>query len=170
MRRNPQQFLDQAARAIYRARYELMVDGIKYERLDGPNGVWDMMLFDNSEIDGFASRMVEAQKSLYTAVECDSETERRFAEGMDMREDIRFFQKLPRWFKIETPLGAYNPDWAVVKQSSPDDLKLYLVHKTKSTSVQFDIRPSEEGKITCGRAHFQALGVDFKKVTGPEQV
>ena len=130
-----------------------------------------MMLFEAKEINGYADRMVETMKSLYDAIECDSQTEIKFASGLEHRNEIKFFLKLPRWFKIETPLGTYNPDWAVVKQNLPDETRLYLVRETKSTTNVFDIRPTEEGKITCGRAHFAALlGVDFAKVTDPADV
>jgi len=170
-RRNPQQFLDVAARAIKQARHEMMVDGIKYERIEGADGLWDMRLFEQNEIAGYAERMVDTARSVYDAVECDSGTERKFAEGLESREDIKFFLKLPRWFEIETPLGKYRPDWAIVKQSAPDEPKLYLVRETKSTSEQFAIRPSEEAKITCGKAHFRILpGVDFAKATDASQV
>jgi type III restriction enzyme len=168
---NPQQLLDQATRAIKQAKHDLMIDGIKYERVVGPDGAWDMMLFEINEINSFVSRLMESGKSLYDVIECESDTERRFAAGLESRGDIRFFLKLPRWFKIETPLGTYNPDWAVIKQRTPDDAKLYLVRETKSTTEQFAIRPTEEAKITCGKAHFAVLpGVDFKKVTDPAKV
>ncbi len=168
---NAQQFLDCATRAIKYVKHNLMVDGIKYERIEGENGAWDMMLFEAKEINGYADRMVETMKSLYDAIECDSQTEIKFASGLEHRNEIKFFFKLPRWFKIETPLGTYNPDWAVVKQNLPDETRLYLVRETKSTTNVFDIRPTEEGKITCGRAHFAALlGVDFAKVTDPADV
>ena len=168
---NAQQFLDCAVRAIKYVKHNLMVDGIKYERIEGAAGAWDMMLFEVKEINGYADRMVETVKSLYDAIECDSQTEVKFASGLETRSEVKFFVKLPRWFKIETPLGTYNPDWALVKQELPDETKLYLVRETKSTTNTFDIRPTEEGKITCGRAHFAALmGADFAKVTDPSEV
>jgi len=62
------------------------------------------------------------------AIVYESEIERKFAETLDTRTDIKLFVKLPKWFKIETPLGTYNPDWAILKH---DDTVLYLVRETK---------------------------------------
>ena len=75
--------------------------------------------------------------------------------------------KLPDWFQIETPIGTYNPDWAIVKQ---EDEKVYLVRETKSESDLFKLRESERDKIRCGTAHFDALGVDFNHVTSADEV
>ncbi len=147
------------------------MNGIKYERVHGDDAVWDMMLIKNSEIEGFASRMLDASKSVYDYIVIDAETERQFATAFESRDDIKFYLKLPAWFKIQTPLGSYNPDWAVVKQEGVGEPKLYLVRETKSTLRQFDIRTTEEMKITCGRAHFEALStVEYDKACDPSQV
>lgn len=168
---NAQSFLDKASRAIKTARQEIMVGGIKYERLHGEGSVWDMMLFRDNELEGFAINLVPVEKSIYDVIEVDSEVERRFAADFESRDDIKFYLKLPPWFKIQTPLGTYNPDWAVVKQGVEGEPKLYLVRETKSSMLQFSIRNSEEMKITCGRAHFEALQPDmYMKASAPEQV
>ena len=83
------------------------------------------------------------------------------------RTDIKMFIKLPDWFKVETPIGTYNPDWAIVRQH---DNKVYLVRETKSTKKQLELRGSEWDKIQCGKAHFDALGVDFQHATSAEEV
>ncbi len=169
--KNAQAFLDKAVRAIKVARQEIMVNGIKYERLKGTDSVWDMMLFEDKEIEGFATRLIDAEKSIYDCIEVDSETERKFASAFESRDDIKFYLKLPSWFKIQTPLGTYNPDWAIVKQEAESEPKLYLVRETKSTLRQFDLRNSEEMKIWCGKAHFDALeeGI-YDKACDPSQV
>src|SRR5437868_217914 len=73
---------------------------------------------------------LQVNNSIYEYVEYQSDVERRFAQALDKREDIKLFVKLPGWFKIETPVGTYNPDWAIVKH---DDGMLYLVRETKAT-------------------------------------
>lgn len=88
----------------------------------------------------------------------DSEVEREFARGLDAREDIRLFVKLPRKFVVDTPLGQYNPDWAILKQ---DGQALYLVRETKGTRNFLELRTSEADKVRCGERHFAALGVPF---------
>jgi len=85
-----------------------------------------------------------------------------FAEKLDQREDIKLFVKLPAWFEIETPIGKYNPDWAILKH---DDAVLYLVRETKGTRNFEKLRTSEAEKVRCGRKHFDALGVNFDVVT-----
>lgn len=162
---NPQMFLDQALYAIQAELHELMIDGIKYERISGSE--YEMLLFEENEITGYLSNMLEVDKSIYDVVLWESEVEREFAEAMSSREDIRLFVKLPGWFKIETPIGTYNPDWAIVKEN---DEKVYLVRETKSTKDQLKLRGSEWAKIQCGKAHFEELGVDFAHVTKASEV
>lgn len=165
---NPQQFLDQALSALRRTLHQMIVDGIKYEKVNGQ--VYEMLLFEEKEIESYAARMVDVRNGVYDCVEVESEVEREFAEAMSTRTDIKLIIKLPDWFKVETPIGPYNPDWAIVKQSDGGDAKLYLVRETKSTREQQKLRPSEWDKIRCGKAHFEALNVDFEHITGAEQV
>jgi len=162
---NPQQFLDHAVSGVRVTLHQMIVDGIKYEKVNGQ--VYEMLLFEEKEIEGYASRMVDVQNGLYDCVEIESEIEREFAEAMTSRQDIKLLIKLPDWFKVETPIGTYNPDWAIVKQ---EDDKLYLVRETKSTKEQQKLRQSEWDKICCGKAHFDALDVDFDHVTSANQV
>ena len=99
-----------------------------------------------------------------------SNIEKEFAEALDAREDIKLFSKLPGWFKVETPIGTYNPDWAIVKQEEGEAKKLYLVRETKATKDQLQLRGSEWAKIQCGTAHFEALDVSFKHITSAAEV
>lgn len=165
VKENPQMFLDQALSAIQRELNELMIKGLKYERINGSE--YEMLLFEENEISGYLSNMLEVEKSIYDVVLWESEVEREFAAAMSTREDIRLFVKLPPWFKIETPIGTYNPDWAIVKEN---DEKVYLVRETKSTKEELKLRGSEWAKIQCGKAHFESLGVDFAHVTKATEV
>ncbi len=162
---NPQQFLDQSVSAVRRTLNQMIVDGIKYERVNGQ--VYEMLLFEEKEIEGYASRMVDVQNGIYDCVEVESDVEREFAEAMTSRQDIKLVIKLPGWFQVETPIGTYNPDWAIVKQ---EDEKLYLVRETKSTKEQQKLRQSEWDKIRCGNAHFKALDVNFDQIVGATEV
>jgi len=96
--------------------------------------------------------------------------EKDFALALDSREDIKLFIKLPGWFRVETPVGTYNPDWAIVKQPQGEEAKLYLVRETKSTKDQLKLRGVEWAKLRCGKAHFDELQVDFKHVTSAAEV
>ncbi|MBA2453637.1 MAG: DEAD/DEAH box helicase, partial [Chloroflexia bacterium] len=123
------------------------------------------LLFEEKEIVGYLDSMVEVNKSIYDAIRVDSAIESRFATDLNLREDIRLFLKLPDWFTVETPVGTYNPDWAIVKQHESGGDKLYLVSETKGTMDQLELRGSESAKIACGRAHFGVLDVTYRQVT-----
>ncbi len=162
---NPQQFLEQAQQAIETELCNLMIDGIKYEKINGQE--YEMLLFEDREIFGTDLNQVLVENSIYEEVFVDSEVEREFAEAMSSRTDIKLFIKLPGWFMIDTPIGTYNPDWAIVKEN---DAKVYLVRETKSTKDQLKLRSSEWAKIQCGKAHFDTLQVDFAHVISAAEV
>lgn len=140
--KNSTTFLDMAVRAIKEARQEIMDNSIKYERLKDAGSAWVTMLFEEKEIKGFANRMLDASKSIYDSIEIDSEPEWKFPTALESRTDIKFYLKLPSWFKIETPLGTYNPDRALIKQEAESEPKLFLVRETKSSLRQFELRNS----------------------------
>jgi type III restriction enzyme len=162
---NPQKFMDTIVPLLKGALHRLLIDGIKYEKL--PDQEYSMRLFENPEILSYLNNRLEVQKSIYDAIVYASEVERKFAETLDQRTDIKLFVKLPNWFKIETPLGTYNPDWAILKH---DETVLYLVRETKSTKNYEKLRIPEAEKIRCGRKHFEAIGADFDVVTSATEV
>ena len=162
---NPQKFMDSAARLIKNDLHKLIVDGIKYEKIAGQE--YEMRLFEETEIISYLNNLIEVKKSVYDAIEYDSEIEKRFAESLDMRDDIKLFVKLPSWFKIDTPIGTYNPDWAIVKH---EDDTLYLVRETKGIKDFEKLRNSEADKIRCAKRHFRELQVDFKTVVEANEV
>ena len=114
-------------------------------------------IFDSEEMLANLDRnAVTVNNSLYDHVIYDSETESRFAQSLDNDPDVKLFFKMPSRFKIETPIGTYNPDWAVYLEYNGDK-KLYFVLETKGTISLFDLRTPEQLKIQCGKAHFEAL-------------
>jgi len=156
---NPQGFLDRVAGVLKHELHRLLVDGIKYERIDGAGAEaeWEMLLFRNEEVINCLTAL-DVEKSVYEYVVYESEVERELARSLDEREDIRLFVKLPDWFKVDTPVGAYNPDWAILKH---DGQALYLVRETKGTPDFPKLRTGETDKIRCGQKHFEALGMPF---------
>lgn len=152
---NPQQFLQIAEAEIQRVRRDLLADGVRYQPIN--DSVWEMALFEQ-ELDAYLSRVQAVDKGLYDGVECDSDVEREFARQLDARSDIKLFLKLPRWFTIDTPLGRYNPDWAIVKEGPGEPPRLYLVRETKGVVRLDDLDWEERQKIACGKRHFAALG------------
>ncbi|MEU3819680.1 DEAD/DEAH box helicase family protein [Streptomyces sp. NPDC030392] len=158
--RNPQEFVSLAAEKITEARRAALVDGIKYVKL-GESDVYAQELFLTEELHGYLGRnLTPAAKSVYEEVRYDSETERKFVEDLESASDVEVYAKLPSWFKVPTPLGTYNPDWAIVRRLPDGDQRLYLVIETKGTQQESLLRPEELGKIKCGRKHFDALGTN----------
>lgn len=164
---NPQKFMDQVTSLMKVELHKLMIDGIKYEKLTVGDTEWVMELFKEEELKQFFEDSLEVNKSIYDQIIYDSDIEKRFAEALDKREDIKLFVKLPRFFKIDTPIGTYNPDWAIVKH---DEDTVYLVRETKSTKNYEKLRNSEAEKIRCGRKHFEALAADFDVVTSSRDI
>lgn len=166
--RNPQLFIDGALRAIRSALDKMMLQGVKYEKVAG--AVYEMVLFDAPEFDAYVSKMIAVQKSIHDQIVFDSNVEKEFAQGLDSREDIKLFVKLPAWFKVQTPIGTYNPDWAIVKQGPGEAERLYLVRETKKPPSPGQLRDREFRKIQCAQRHFEELDVDFKTVTRASEV
>jgi len=158
---NPQMFLDAALKEIRSVLAELMVDGIEYEKIEWE--YYEMRLFEDEDIVGYLQdNMFPIDKSIYDHVVIDSQIESKFAKDLDSMEQVKFFLKLPNWFKIETPIGTYNPDWAIVFE---EDKKIYFVAETKWQTNLDLLRWSEEKRILCGKKHFEALGwVEYKVV------
>jgi type III restriction enzyme len=139
-----------------------IVDGIKYQKL-GEDHYYAQELFEKNELFGYLKKnMIEAEKSVFDHVVYDSDVEAEFAKSFENNDHIKVYAKLPGWFTIDTPLGPYNPDWAVLVELDGEE-KLYFVVETKGSLFTDALRPTEQAKIDCGREHFKALGndVDF---------
>jgi type III restriction enzyme len=182
---NPQACLDTAISAIKTCLQTLMVEGIEYRTINDRR--YEMSLFDE-ELETYLSSVyppaeddmttpvgktllqaqpIDEQKAPvgdpFACVLSESDTESQFAHDCTVDERVKFFFKLPNRFKIPTPLGTYNPDWAVVLE---DDSRVYFVAETKSTTIRDNRRPAENLQIACGRKHFGLTEeVVFKDVT-----
>ncbi|MDE0087821.1 MAG: DEAD/DEAH box helicase family protein [Candidatus Poribacteria bacterium] len=170
---NPPEFAKVVVEKIRQKIITQLIDGIKYEKI---GEVYEMSQFD-CELKSWKDCMVPASRSIYDHVIWDSDVEKKFVEGLEKQKGVILYLKLPAFFTVPTPIGNYNPDWAIVK----DDLdahgdpkgkeKLYLVRETKSTTDSEKLRHHEEWKIDCGRRHFcDALNVDYEVVTSAEEV
>ena len=157
-KRNPQHFIELAAQAINRCKRLALVDGVKYQRL-GDEYYYAQQLFENEELTGYMKDMLsDATKSVYDQVVYDSEIEKSFAEELANSTEVKVYAKLPGWFTVPTPLGSYNPDWAVLVKKDEGE-RLYFVVETKASLFASDRRDAERAKIECGKAHFAALNV-----------
>ena len=164
---NPSVFIDRVADAMNRALYEQVANGIVYSPQPGQR--WDAALIEkrhNNET--FKRIVVPVTRSIVDRIACDSAVEQRMAEYLERRADVPLFVKLPEWFKVPTPLGNYNPDWALVRNQD-GGRAVYLVRETKGTDDLEKLQwESEAWKIKFGRAHFNALKVDFGFGHDPE--
>jgi type III restriction enzyme len=160
--------MDAVANILKHELHRLLVDGIKYEKIggSGSEAEWEMLLFKSEELVNYLTAL-QVNNSVYEYVVYESEVEKEFAKRLDQREDIRLFVKLPSWFEIDTPVGKYNPDWAIVKHQ---DETLYLVRETKGTKDFLKLRTSEADKVRCGQKHFDTLGVRFSVVVSADEV
>ncbi len=157
-KRNPQQFIEQTAEIINRCKRLALVDGIKYQKI-GDEHFYAQELFAKDELTGYLRNMLlDTKRSIYEHVIYDSDTERQFAEALETNDGVVLYAKLPSWFKVPTPLGPYNPDWAILFDQDGAQ-RLYFVVETKSSLFTDDLRSKEDAKIKCGEAHFAALGV-----------
>ena len=163
---NPQQVIDETAQAINRVKQRLAVDGVKYHRT-GEH--YDMTLFENDELQTYlydaamksgAIAVTDQTKTIYDYVAVDSEVEREFMQSLEDNADVKFYIKLPGWFKIDTPVGKYNPDWAVAFDG---DRRIYFVAETKGSDDVHDnhLSANERSKITAARQHFTEIDVPY---------
>ncbi len=156
-KRNPQKFIELAEQAINRCKKQTLVNGIKYQRL-GDEHYYAQELFETKELSGYLRNMMNATKSVYEQVVYEMGTESRFADQLEKNSAVKVYAKLPGWFTVPTPLGSYNPDWAILVDSDEGE-RLYFVVETKSSLFPGDLRTTEYAKIECGKAHFKALRV-----------
>lgn len=168
---NPNDYIQMIERCIVAELSKIVIKGIQYEEIAG--SVYELRELQKDgeqEKDRFIDQMYQVknqQKTDFDYVVYDSSVERKFAEMLDSREDVRLFMKLPEKFKIDTPVGPYNPDWAILKREDGQD-KLYMIRETKSTSDPNMLRPAEQAKIDSAKKHFEAIGVDYAK-SSPEE-
>ncbi len=158
---NPHEWASVAVRVLKDKLMDQLVDGIRYEKL---SEWYEMQQILDAEVVEVFSRYaakpdVDKDKTVYDLIPCDSDIEREFVKGLEARKDVKLYVKLPRWFSVPTPVGDYNPDWAIVMDGWEEDGKhvLYLVSETKGEDWRTELRPSERRKIECGAAHFGSV-------------
>ena len=168
---NPQLYLDNVVAAIKTSLNRLLVEGVKYEIINGQH--YEMSLFNDEELEDLLTNLFKVSnfdKTVFNYIPIDSSIERKFAHDCEVDTSVKFFFKLPRGFKIPTPIGNYIPDWAVIFEG---DSRIYFVAETKSTLDKDSLRNIETMKIHCGTQHFASLtpqNVTYKMVTSVEEL
>lgn len=174
---NPQLFMDTVVRVIQREFDKIKINGIRYEKIAGQ--VYEMKLFESGEIEQYLENLIEVKKQNktlfnYISVDSLSSPEKKFAEDCENRDDVIFYVKLPRTFKIKTPIGSYNPDWALIKKEDGEENKVYFIAETKSENMVIDkslLRENERLKIQCAEKHFEVIDqVKYKVVSSVNEL
>jgi type III restriction enzyme len=163
---NPNDFIAMVKRNLQNVLAAAVVEGLQYEKIGGY--IYELRELQKDgleERDLFVDRLYEVknkQKTDFDYIQIDSDgadaPERQFAELLDSREDVKLFMKLPDKFKIDTPVGNYNPDWAIIKKVDGED-RIYMIRETKSTLDESKRRPTENAKIKAAMKHFEAIGI-----------
>ena len=151
---NPESFIKEASKIINSEKAATLIDNIIYSKTDQ---VYSDEIFTINNFKGSLSEnILEVKKHIYDYVKTDSKTERQFATDLESGE-VLVYAKLPGGFKIPTPVGNYNPDWAIVFDT--DKFKyVYFIAETKGTMESLQLKEIEKRKINYAREHFNALG------------
>jgi type III restriction enzyme len=152
---NPQKFIDGVRNIIKQEMQRFIVNEIKYKKTSNQ---YEQEKFINEEPTGYLNKnMMKAKRSVYDHVVYESDIEANFAQWFEKSDQVKVYTKMPHWFKIDTPLGNYTPDWAVLFEKDNQE-HLYFIIESKGTEDMGDLRATENAKIHCGREHFKALG------------
>ena len=151
---NPQRFIEECVQIINDQMQLHIVDGIQYKRI-GDNEYYSQELFKNEELFGYLeSNLKISTRSPYDYVVFDSGVESKMVDEFEKSQNVEVYAKLPAWFKIPTPLGTYNPDWAVMWREDGRQ-SLYFVVETKGNNKTYVLSPKEQAKFDCGKRHFK---------------
>jgi len=154
---NPEDFIIKAGNIINECKAIAVIEHVKYHKLYKQ---YESDIFSNSTLKGkLGVNALESQKSLYDLVVVDSAgIEMNFAKDLENETDVVVYTKLPGGFYINTPVGHYNPDWAIVFKEGTDIKHIYFVAETKGSLSESQLRESEKSKIECARKHFATIG------------
>ena len=152
---NPEHFIAEASRIIAEQKATMVIERLAY---DGLSERYDVDIFTaNQTGQDFSKASTKLKRHVYDYVVTDSEIERKFADQLDVASEVVVYAKLPRGFLIPTPVGDYNPDWAIsFKEGSVKHI--YFVAETKGTMSTMKLREIENTKIACARKFFDEIG------------
>ena len=156
---NPEEFITKVSRLINEEKATMIVDDITYNQIDG---TYDSTIFTAEKNKDF-SKAYLAKKNVQDYVFADGTAEksieRKFAEDMDLDDKVVVYAKLPKGFKIPTPVGNYAPDWAIAFQKGTVK-HIYFIAETKGSMESMDLRPIEQAKIKCAKRLFNEISTD----------
>ncbi len=151
---NPEEFIIKAAQIINEQKATTIIQHITYNKLDS---AYDTTIFTEPTLKGqLGVNAMAANKHLYDHILYDSTNEKTFAESVDTSNEVAVYVKLPNGFFISTPVGKYNPDWAIAFHEGKVK-HIYFVAETKGSMSSMQLREIEKAKIHCAREHFKAI-------------
>lgn len=151
---NPTEFISKASKLINEQKAATIIEGITYHKIDKK---FDNSIFTINNVGAeLKNDAIEVKKNIYRYLLTDSANERKFASRLEESNDITVYAKLPSGFKIPTPVGNYNPDWAIVF-NNPDCKYIYFIAETKGSMSSLELRDVEKAKIACARKHFALI-------------
>lgn len=151
---NPEEFIIKGSNLINEQKATVIIQHITYNKLDA---VYDTTIFTEPTMKGqLGVNAMVANKHLYDHILYDSTNERDFASELDIRNEVAVYVKLPNGFYINTPVGKYNPDWAIAFYEGKVK-HIYFVAETKGSMSSMQLRMIENAKIHCAREHFKAI-------------
>jgi len=154
---NPEEFIIRTATIINEQKATVIIQHITYNKL---NSVYDTSIFTEPTMKGqLGVNAMAASKHLYDYILYDSTNEKTFAEQVDTAAEVAVYVKLPNGFYISTPVGKYNPDWAIAFHEGKVK-HIYFVAETKGSMSSMQLRMLENAKIQCAREHFKAISSD----------
>lgn len=158
---NPEEFIREATKLIDEQKASTIIEHITYDKLDDQ---WNAEeIFVDATITGeYGHNIIDAKKHIFDKVRYDSNTEKTFAEELDIQEAVDLYVKLPNGFYINTPMGKYNPDWAICFKEGTVK-HIYFVAETKGDTSDLQLREVEKSKIECAREHFKVISNDTVK-------
>ncbi len=167
---NPEEFIIRAGKIINEQKATTVIEQIMYDLL---NDTYDSDIFTKNNLGVKSSEnSIAVDKHIFDIVVTDSEIERKFARNLDISGEVCVYAKLPPGFTIPTPLGKYNPDWAIAFNEGTMKY-VYFIAETKGSMSSLDVREAEEAKIECARKHFARLsgdGIQYDVVSNYEEL
>jgi type III restriction enzyme len=151
---NPEQFISEACRLIQEQKATVIIEHLSYDTLEEK---YNTDIFTSPQLKtNFAQASARLKRHIYDYVVSDSKVEKEFAEALDVSEEVVVYAKLPRGFSIPTPVGNYNPDWAISFKEGVVK-HIYFVAETKGSMSSMQLKQIENAKIKCARKFFELL-------------
>ena len=153
---NPNEFITKVSKLINEQKGTLIIEQIVYKPIEGESGTYESDIFTEPTLKGNSENTIETYKNVFDHLIFDCKVEKDFATELEKADEVVVYTKLPSRFSIPTPVGNYNPDWAIAFKN--ENVKyIYFIAETKGSLSTLSLRGIESAKIECARRHFKAI-------------